>query len=120
MKSPMVSKCRNSAPTDTPARLVISAADARAYPTSTIASTPASSSAAIVSSRRCCCVLAMSGANARVRLRGADTRGQEPARLRRRAVALAELTAAVYDGAGHPGRHHRGVVAIDDAAQATV
>lgn len=30
MKSPMVSKCRNSAPTDTPARLVITAADARA------------------------------------------------------------------------------------------
>ena len=49
------------APSETCARLVIAAADARAYPTSTMVAMLASSSRATVSSRRCCWVLAISG-----------------------------------------------------------
>lgn len=57
----MVSKCRNNAPPESPARRVITAAEARAYPTSMMVAMLASSSRATVSSRRCCWVLAMSG-----------------------------------------------------------
>src|ERR1700757_1692759 len=91
MKSPMVSKWRNSAPTDTPAHLVITAADALAYPISMMVLMLASRSRPMVSSRRCCWVLAISGSN----FRGAHgrmplARPQVPARLHALAVAVAE------------------------------
>src|ERR1700744_5202489 len=116
MKSPIVSKWRNRAPTDTPARLVITAADARAYPTSRIVAMLASSNRATVSSRRCCWV-AMS-----------DPRGlpltrvgpQIPARLHRLSIAVAESAVAEHDRAVDAGDHHRRVVAVDHAAQAAV
>src|SRR5258708_16035275 len=117
MKSPMVGKCRNSAPSETWARRAITATEARAYPTSTIVSILASSSRATVSSRRCCWVLAMSDWRFR-RLAGA--RAEEAAGLHGGAVPLAELTAAVHDCAVDPGRDDRCVVAVDHAAQAAV
>src|ERR1700719_144835 len=117
MKSPMLAKWRNKAPTDTPARLVITAADARAYPTSTIVSMLASSSRATVSSRRCCWVLAMSGR----RFRGAAcARPQEVAGLRGRAVPVAEVTVAVDDRTVDSSRDDRGVDAVDHADQAAI
>src|SRR5882757_7600577 len=117
MKSPMVAKCRNSAPSDTWARLAITAADARAYPTSTIVSMHASSSRATVSSRRCCWVLAMSDTD----LRGETGIGpKEVTRLHGRPVTLAELAVAVHDGPADTRRDHCGVVAVDHPAQAAV
>src|SRR5882757_3787730 len=123
MKSPIVAKCRNSAPSDTWARLAITAADARAYPTSTIVSMDASSRRATVSSRRCCWVLATSDGSCHVRhdLRGETGVGpKEVTRLHGRPVALAELAVAVHDGPADARRDHGGVVAVDHAAQAAV
>src|SRR5262245_292877 len=121
MKSPIVSKCRNRAPTDTPARLVMTAADARAYPTSMMVAMLASRSRPTVSARRCCWALAMSGsdfldAHACVAL----TRPQAAARLHGLPVTLTELASAEDDGAAHARRDDGRVVAIDHAAQATV
>src|ERR1700733_15493084 len=115
MKSPMVLKWRNSAPTDTPARLVITAADARAYPTSMIVAMLASSRRATVSSRRCCWVRAIfSDLRARAgELRANRTRPQVPAGLHGCAVAVAELTVAEHNCAADTGRDDRGVVAVD-------
>src|SRR5689334_5798189 len=115
MKSPIVSKWRNSAPTDTPARLVMVAADARAYPTSTIVSMHASISRATVSSRRCCCVLAISGVR-----RLTVTRAQEATGLRGGAVSLAEFTVSEYHCAVYTRCDDGSVVAVDDPAQAPV
>src|SRR5882757_691318 len=123
MKSPMVAKCRNSAPSDTWARLAITAADARAYPTSTIVSMHASSRRATVSSRRCCWVLAMSDGSCHVRhdFRGETGTGpKEVTRLHGRPVALAELAVAVHDGPADSRRDDCSVVAVDHAAQAAV
>src|SRR5271166_390540 len=127
MKSPIVSKCRNSAPTDTPARLVITAADARAYPTSTMVSMQASSRRPTVSSRRCCWVLAMSGAShsqahggGPPHGRGPRTRPQVPARLHGFPVAVAELSVAEHDGTAHTRPNDDCVVAVDHAPQAAV
>src|SRR6185312_8456485 len=116
MKSPIVSKCRNSAPTETPARLVISAADALAYPTSMIVAMLASSSRATVSSRRCRWVLAISGVDELPR----GGRRQEATGLRGRPVAFAEFTGAEDDLAVHACGDHGRVVAIHHAAQASV
>src|SRR5271155_655976 len=113
MKSPIVSKWRNSAPTDTPARLVITAADARAYPTSMIVAMLASSRRATVSSRRCCCVLAIS--EPRVRPGGLKFTGSGPqitARLHGLSVAVAELAVAEHDRAAHTCCDHGRVVSV--------
>src|ERR1700722_19356703 len=117
MKSPMVAKCRNNAPSDTWARRAITAAEARAYPTSTMVSILASRSRETVSSRRCCWVLAMSG---RCFRSAADARPQEVAGLRGRAVPVAEVTVAVDDRAVDSSRDDCGVVAVDHAAQAAI
>src|SRR5882762_6218672 len=117
MKSPMVGKWRNSAPSETWARRAITAAEARAYPTSTIVSILASSSRATVSSRRCFWVLAMSDWRFR-RLAGIGP--QEVAGLHGGAVPLAEPTAAVHDCAVDSSRDDRCVIAVDHAAQAAV
>src|SRR5882757_3550331 len=117
MKSPMVGKCRNNAPSETCARLAITAADARAYPTSTMVSMLASSSRAMVSSRRCCWVLAMSDGGFDW-LAGA--RLQESAGLHGLSVAVAELAIAVDHRAVDTGRDDRGVVAVDHPGQAAV
>src|SRR5258708_26695916 len=127
MKSPMVSKWRNKAPTDTPARLVITAADARAYPTSMMVAMLASRSRPTVSSRRCRWVLAMSdsdfhGAHAVGPLlaRLPCTRPQVPARLHALPVTLTELASAEDDLAAHARRDDGRIIAIDHAAQAAV
>src|ERR1700760_1279551 len=121
MKSPIVSKCRNRAPTETPARLVITAADARAYPTSMMVSMLASRSRPTVSSRRCCWVLAMSGSDFQGARDGlAHTGPQVPARFHRFPVAVAELAWTEHDGAGHARGDHGLVVAVDHAPQAAV
>src|SRR5580693_4170543 len=117
MKSPMVSKCRNRAPTDTPARLVITAADARAYPTSMIVAMLASSSRATVSSRRCCCVLAISDLCEPWLTRAGP---QVTTRLHGLSVAVAELAVAEHDCATHTRCHHCRVVTVDHPAQAAV
>src|ERR1700722_15767961 len=121
MKSPIVSKCRNRAPTDTPARLVITAADARAYPISMIVAILASSSRATVSSRRCCWVLAISDPHTRTgRPRFIRNGPQITARLHGLSVAIAELAVAEHDRAVDAGCDPSRVVAIDHAAQAAV
>src|SRR3984957_2129942 len=122
MKSPIVSKWRNRAPTDTPARLVITAADARAYPTSTMLAIQASRSRPTVSSRRCCCVLAISGSDfdGALGCRPLLTGPQVAARLHGLSVTVAELAGAEDHGAAHTRRNHGVVVAIDHAPQATV
>src|SRR5689334_14164065 len=77
----------------------------------------ASSSRAMVSSRRCCCVRGMSGK----RFRGFAAAGaKEAAGLRRRPVAIAELTVAEDHAAVDAGSDDRGVVAVDHAAQVAV
>src|SRR6202000_2026062 len=96
MKSPIVSKGRNRAPTDTPARLVITAADARAYPTSTMLTIAASRSRPTVSSRRCCCVRALSGSGGQREAATEPLAGPQVApRLHGLAVAVPELALGV-------------------------
>src|ERR1700721_2196888 len=90
MKSPIVSKCRNKAPTDTPARLVITAADARAYPTSMIV-------AMLASGRR--------PPPRRGELASARARPQVAAGLHRLPVAVAEFAVAEHDCAVHTRCH---------------
>src|SRR5258705_13052820 len=119
MKSPMVSKWRNKAPTDTPARLVITAADARAYPTSMMVAMLASRSRPTVSSRRCRWVLAISDASAQGRSLPC-TRPQVPSRLHRLPVTLTELAVPEDDLAAHARRDDGRIVAIDHPAQAAV
>src|ERR1044071_3188133 len=104
MKSLMVGKCRNSAPSDTCARCAITFADARAYPTSMIVSMLASSNRAMVSSRRCCCVLAISDGHG---FPLALARLEEPPGLHGLTVALAELALAENHLAVDAGRHDR-------------
>src|ERR1700758_3459698 len=120
MKSPMLSKWRNKAPTDTPARLVITAADARAYPTSMIVVMLASSSRATVSSRRCCWVAISDPRTRDGGLSMTRSGPQIPARLHRLSIAVAELAVAEHDCAVDAGGHHGRVVAVDHAAQAAV
>src|ERR1700739_836033 len=96
MKSPMVSKCRKRAPTDTSARLVITAAEAREYPTSTIGAMLVSRRRATAPPGRSRCVLAMAG---RCPRGSADHSPQETTGPRRGPVTLAELTVAEHDRA---------------------